>query len=158
MRSDEAENDMRKTTPGEQPVQSPTPLAVERVIFAAAPIYFVPIAVIYGFLSDWEPIGVTALLLLTGLYALTGGYLWMLSRRVDPRPEDDPLSEIGDHAGEVGVFAPHSWWPLVLGIAAGLVVLGPAVDEWWITGVGVVVGLVGLVGQLFEFSRGQHAH
>nr|WP_122825560.1 cytochrome c oxidase subunit 4 [Georgenia faecalis] len=133
-------------------------MRVETLLFAAGPVFFVPVGIVYGFLSDWESVGTTAFFLLAGLYSLAGGYLWMLSKRVDPRPEDDPLANVEDNAGEMGVYAPHSWWPLVLGVAAMLVFLGPAVDAWWMLGVGVVVGVVGLVGQLFEFSRGQHAH
>lgn len=157
MRSNERAQDSSKTTPGEQPVSAP-PMRVELGLFAAGPIFFLPIALIYGFVADWEPVGTTALLLLTGLYLLVAGYFWILSRRIDPRPEDDPLAEVEDHAGEVGVFSPHSWWPLVLGVGASLAFLGPAVDAWWMLGVAVVVAGVGLAGQLTEFSRGQHKH
>jgi hypothetical protein len=150
--------DASKTTPGEQEPQAPRPMRVEVGVFILGPVFFLPIALIYGFVADWEPVGTTALLLLVGLYGIAGGYLWLLSRRLDPRPEDDPLGEIEDNAGEIGVFSPHSWWPLVLGIAVAMAFLGPAVDAWWLTGVGVVVAMIGLVGQLFEFSRGQHAH
>jgi hypothetical protein len=29
---------------------------------------------------------------------------------------------------------------------------------WWLLYVGVALGVIGLVGWIFEFSRGQHAH
>jgi hypothetical protein len=35
--------------------------------------------------------------------------------------------------------------------------LGPAVG-WWMTGLGLIVALVGLAGQMYEFNRGIHAH
>ena len=56
-----------------------------------------------------------------------------------------------------GVFAPWSWWPLVIGAAAALAFLGLAVG-WWVLYLGFVVGVIGLVGWVFEFNRGQHAH
>jgi hypothetical protein len=133
------------------------PLRPEALLFLGGALLFAVIGTIYALLTDWEPVGATALYLLAGLGALTGVYLIVLGNRIDPRPEDDPFAEIADGAGEVGVFSPWSWWPLVLGIATSLVFLGLAVG-FWVSGIGVVLGAIGLVGQLFEFSRGQHAH
>lgn len=141
----------------QQERQPRPPLRVETFLFGGLIVYFAPVTLIYGLWSGWEPVGVVALGLCAGLYAMVTGYLWITSRRVDPRAEDDPLGEVNEGAGEVGVFAPHSWWPFVLGIAAAIAFLGLAVG-WWIFGIGVVVAIIGLVGLLFEFSRGQHAH
>ena len=133
------------------------PMRVESWLFAVGALVFTPMAVIYGLLSGWEPVGTTALFLLGGVGGLVGGYLFVVGRRVDMRPEDNPLGDIDEAAGEVGVFSPWSWWPLVLGFAAALVFVGLAVG-FWLSGIGVVIALIGLVGQLFEFSRGHHAH
>lgn len=133
------------------------PLGVETWLFGAGAILFAPLAVIYGLLSDWEPVGSVALFLLAGLGGLVGLYLAVVGRRIDPRPEDNPFADVSDGAGDVGVYSPWSWWPLVLGIAVGLLFLGLAIG-WWLSAIGVVIGVIGLVGQLFEFSRGQHAH
>ncbi|MFC7406066.1 cytochrome c oxidase subunit 4 [Georgenia alba] len=133
------------------------PLAIEAWLFLAGVFAFIPVAVIYGFVADWEPVGTTGLFLLAALSALAGGYLWITGRRIDMRPEDNPTADIDERAGEVGVFSPHSWWPLVLGIATTLGFLGLAIG-WWMVGLGMFIGLVGLVGLLFEFYRGQHAH
>ncbi|ACQ80143.1 putative integral membrane protein [Beutenbergia cavernae DSM 12333] len=133
-------------------------MRVEYLLFGVGALVFAPIGLIYGWLTDWaEPVGLVSLLLLSGLAGLTGLFFFVTSRRIDARPEDDPLGEIADGAGDYGVFSPSSWWPLVLGIAAGLIFLGAAVG-WWISGIGGVLGIIGLVGLLFEFSRGQHAH
>nr|WP_324651399.1 cytochrome c oxidase subunit 4 [Georgenia sp. H159] len=132
-------------------------MRVEKWTFLAGVVFFLPVALLYGFWSSWEPVGTVALLLLVGLYGLAGGYLALLARRVDPRPEDNPTSDVDEHAGEMGVYSPHSWWPLVLGVAAALAFAGIAVG-WWVFGIGVAVGVVGLIGQTFEFSRGPHAH
>ncbi|MCL3862159.1 cytochrome c oxidase subunit 4 [Actinotalea sp. K2] len=119
--------------------------------------FFVLATTVYGFWSRWEPVGTAALLLTTGLMAMIGFYLGLVSRRIDPRPEDDPYAEVEQGAGEQGVFSPWSWWPLVCGFAAALVFLGLAVG-WWVVYLGLAVAVVGLVGWVFEFSRGQHAH
>lgn len=132
-------------------------LGVEKWLFLAGIAFFLPVGLVYGLVTDWEPVGSWTLLLLCGLYGMVGAYLWLLSRSVDPRPEDDPHADVEDHAGELGVYSPHSWWPLVAGVAVTLVFGGVAIG-WWVTGIGVVVGIIAIVGFTYEFSRGQHAH
>lgn len=153
-----AEASRRDTAPGEQDPQHPKPLSVEMWIFIIVGFaFFLPVGLIYGITSSWEPIGSVSLLLLVGLYGLSGSYLFLLRRRVDPRPEDNPLSDVDEHAGEIGVYAPHSWWPLVLGLATALAFAGIAIG-WWMFGLGLALAIIGLIGQTYEFSRGQHAH
>ena len=129
----------------------------ETRLFLVLMPFFVLVALGYGWWSGWEPVGVVALVLVGALVGMIGLYLGLVSRRIDPRPEDDPYGEIAQGAGEQGVFSPGSWWPVATGGAAALVFLGLAVG-WWLVGVGVVLGLLALVGWVFEFSRGQHAH
>lgn len=133
------------------------PLRTEVLLFASLTVFFLIVGTAYLIVADAEPVGTTAFYMVAGLAGIIASYLWVLSRRIALRPEDDPLGEIAVRTGEVGVFSPHSWWPLVLGVATALIFLGAAID-FWITGIGVAVGIVGLVGQIFEFSRGQHAH
>ena len=38
-----------------------------------------------------------------------------------------------------------------------ILVFGMAVG-WWLLVIGAALGVIGLVGWIFEFSRGQHAH
>jgi hypothetical protein len=132
-------------------------MKIEAKLFLYLVPFFVLITIGYGWWSGWEPVGVTALLLTGALVAMIGGYLSLLARRIDPRPEDDPYGEIDQGAGEQGVFSPGSWWPLACAGAASLVFLGLAVG-WWLVGVGAVLGVLALIGWVFEFSRGQHAH
>ncbi|MHB1063760.1 MAG: cytochrome c oxidase subunit 4 [Georgenia sp.] len=133
-------------------------MRVEAWLFLSGIIFFVPIGVVYGFVTGWsEAVGAVALILLGGMFAMAGGYLWLTGRRVDQRPEDDPLANIEDRAGEVGVFSPHSWWPLVMGAGVAVAFLGIAIG-WWLVGIGAVIALLAVAGQLMEFSRGQHAH
>ena len=119
--------------------------------------FFVIVAVVYGFWSGWEAVGVGALGLTAGLVGMIGMYLGMLARRIDARPEDDPYAEVEQGAGEQGVFSPWSWWPLVLALGAAISFASLAIG-WWLLAIGAFVGVIGLVGWVFEFSRGQHAH
>jgi hypothetical protein len=131
---------------------------IETTLFGSGVFFFIPLAIIYGIVTSWhEPVGAAALFLTGGLALLIGLFLWITSRRIDPRPEDDPSADISEGAGEQGVFAPYSWWPLPVGFAAALVFAGLAVG-WWLTGIGMVFGAIALVGWVYEFYRGEHAH
>ena len=97
------------------------------------------------------------ILLTGGMFFMIGIYFKMLARRHGERPEDRNDGDIHEQSGEQGVFAPWSWWPLVLASAAALGFAALAID-WWIFAPALVLGVIGLVGWVFEFSRGQHAH
>jgi hypothetical protein len=131
---------------------------IETTLFGAGTFFFIPLAIIYGIVTSWhEPVGASALFLTGGLALLIGLFLWITSRRIDPRPEDDPSADISEGAGEQGVFAPYSWWPLPLGLAGALVFAGLAVG-WWLAAIGAAFGAIALVGWVYEFYRGEHAH
>lgn len=132
-------------------------MKIEIMVFGIGVFFFTPIAVIYGLLSSWEPVGTVGLFLLVGLSALVAGYLWITSRRMDERPEDNPQALIEEGAGEQGEFSPHSWWPLPLALAAAVVFTGLVIG-WWMVYVGMVMGAVSLVGWVYEYYRGAHAH
>ena len=66
-------------------------------------------------------------------------------------------AEIHEGAGEQGHFSPWSWWPLVLGLACAAGFLGLAVG-WWIVFIAVGLAIVALIGWVYEYSRGDHAH
>ncbi len=129
----------------------------EARIFLYLTPFFLAVSAWYGWWSEFEPVGTLALLLVAGLVGMIGAYLAHVARNIDTRPEDDPYGEIEQGAGEQGVFSPGSWWPVACAAAAAVVFLGLAVG-WWLVGVGCVLGLIALVGWVFEFSRGQHAH
>ena len=133
-------------------------MKIESRIFGFGVFFFVPVAFIYGYLTNWtEWVGALAILLVGGLAGMIGAYLGFTGRRVGMRPEDRNDAEIHEGAGEQGHFSPWSWWPLVLGVAAAIVFAGLAVG-WWFSFIGLALGIIGLVGWVFEFSRGQHAH
>lgn len=132
-------------------------MKIEYKLFLYLSPFFLLVAAVYGLWSEWEPVGTTALFLTTALVAMIGWYLMSTARRIDARPEDDVEGEIAQGAGEQGTYAPWSWWPLAIGAGAAICFLGMAAG-WWIFGIGVVVSLIALVGWVFEYSRGLHAH
>jgi hypothetical protein len=133
-------------------------MKIEANLFNLLIPFFIVIAVIYGFMTDWnEWVGFTCLILTAGLVFMVGVYLSLVARRIDPRPSDDPEGEIAQGAGPYGFFSPWSWWPIVLAGAASICFRGVAIG-WWIFGVGAVLGVIALVGWVFEYSRGIHSH
>ena len=133
-------------------------MKVEQWLFWTGAFFFIPLAGIYGWLTDWsEWVGIIGLLLLGGLSIMIGSYLGLTARRVGTRPEDREDAEIHEGAGEQGHFSPWSWWPIILGGAAAIGMLGVAIG-WWIFFIGAGLAVVALVGWVFEYSRGDHAH
>lgn len=132
-------------------------MTVEPWLFLGGVLFFVPVGLIYAWWSDGEPVGTVGIPLVGGLVGLIGGYLALVARRIDPRPEDDPEALIEEGAGEQGVFSPWSWWPITIAFAGAVVFTGLAIG-WWLIWIGAALGAIGLIGWVFELSRGQHAH
>jgi uncharacterized membrane protein len=132
-------------------------MKIESRLFTFLTPFFLLVAIVYGLWSGWEPVGSVTLFLTTALVVMIGWYLTTTARRMDVRPEDDPYGEIEQSAGDQGVYAPWSWWPLAIASGAAICFLGLAIG-WWLVGVGAILSLVALVGWVFEFSLGQHAH
>ncbi len=133
-------------------------MKIETLVFGLGVAFFATVATVYGVVTGWgEPVGATGLYLASGLAALIAGYLLVTSQRIDPRPEDDPDAEIAVGAGEIGSFAPYSWWPLPLGLASAAIFAGLAVGLW-LSLIGVGFGAIALWGWVFEYYRGEHTH
>lgn len=133
-------------------------MKVESWFFAGGTPIFLVFAVVYGTVTEWdEPVGVAGLFLTAALALMIGGYLFYTASTIDARPEDDPFGEIAEGAGELGEFSPYSWWPLAAAFGAGVLFAGLAVG-WWLAIIGVALSGLGLVGWVFEYYRGEHAH
>ncbi|MGA8986626.1 cytochrome c oxidase subunit 4 [Aeromicrobium sp.] len=119
-------------------------------------IFFALVSPIYWVLSK-DPTGTTALVMTFLLTALLGFYLGVVAKQIPDRPEDRSDGEIAEGAGEQGFFPPFSWWPLFTAAALAVVVLGVVIG-WWLFIIGA--GLLGLmvIGWIFEYYRGIHAH
>ena len=130
-------------------------MKTEGRIFTGLAIFFVVVAAAYGELSR-EVIGTTALVLSGALALAIGFYMYRLSARFGPRPEDRPDADIDEGAGEYGFYSPHSWWPLPTAASAATMMLG-FVFGWWLTVLGVFLLISCAVGFVFEYYRGYHA-
>jgi len=104
-----------------------------------------------------EPIGTAAIGLLVILCLFIAFYLYSGMRRTAELPEDRLDGEISEDAGEVGFFSPWSWWPLMLGLSSAVAFASLAVG-WWLTFIALPFAVVAVVGFVFEYSRGAHAH
>lgn len=132
-------------------------MKVEYKLFTIIGVFAAVMGVIYGYFTHWEePVGPVALFLTGGLCAMIAFYLWRTGAKLDPRPDDDPYGEIDQIEGDFGFFAPYSWWPLFLGLAAAILFLGAAVG-WWLVIIAIPFGAVALVGWVFEYSKGDDA-
>lgn len=139
-------------------------MKAEYKLFLAGTPFFVIAAAVYGWWTaaesptgQFEPVGTLAILLVGLLVAMIGGYLALTARRIGERPEDDPDGAIEQGTGDQGVYAPWSWWPLALGLSVAVCFLALAVG-WWLLVIGLPFAVVALIGWVFEYSRGVHAH
>ncbi|MHA7156121.1 cytochrome c oxidase subunit 4 [Arthrobacter sp. TMN-50] len=133
-------------------------MKVETGLFLWGVPFFVVVAVVYGYLTGWnEYVGFLGILLVGGLAAMIAFYLGFTGRRVGMRPEDRLDAEIHEGSGEQGHFSPWSWWPLLLGLSAATGFLGLAAG-FWILYISLGMVVIALVGWVFEYSRGDHAH
>ncbi len=138
-------------------------MKAEAWIFGACTVFLVLTTPAYWLVTeastqggDWT--GTSALAMTTLLTLMVTVYLGFHAKQMDPRPEDRKDAEIADGAGELGFFPPYSWWPLWTALALGTCVFGIAVGAWWMFIIGGVLGALALVGWIYEFYRGEHAH
>lgn len=104
-----------------------------------------------------EPAGLVALSLTTILAAFIAFYLGRVhSAQGAELPEDRLDANIDDGDAELGFFSPWSWWPIMLAGSAALLFLGLAIG-FWISYIAVVVGVISLVGWVYEYYRGNFA-
>ena len=131
-------------------------MRVEAWTFAFCTVFFAVVTPIYWFMSE-DPSGTAALTMTTLLAGLVAFYLGVVSRQIEPRPEDRQDGEIAEGAGEQGFFPPYSWWPLFCALALAVIVVGVAIG-WWLFIIGIGIGAMTVVGFVFEYYRGVHAH
>ena len=127
--------------------------------FLLLTVFCLIVGMVYGYLTGFqELVGFPALLAVSAMSLMLAVYLWLVDRSTGAMlPEDREDGEIVEMSGDYGAFSPWSWWPLLLGIGCAIFVTALAVG-WWIIGLAVPVILLGLLGLIFEHSRGEHAH
>jgi Cytochrome c oxidase subunit IV len=137
---------------------------IEARLFEFIAVFFLLTAILYGWLTalyatggvEWA--GTTALVLTGGLAMITATFFRFVARRLDTRPEDYEGAEISDGAGELGFFAPHSWWPILVALAGSVAALGIALWLPWLIVAGVVFILATAAGLVFEYYVGPEKH
>jgi hypothetical protein len=127
-------------------------MKIEGYLFLVLAIIIAPCTLVYAVYSG-DPTGITCLILSIGLAVMVGFYLAYTARRMEARPEDRPDADISEGSGEVGFFAPHSWWPIALAGAFAVTMIGTIIGPFLI-----LIGALGLVvttlGLLFEYYVG----
>jgi hypothetical protein len=121
--------------------------------------FFVLLTAIYTFWAvldtgrvEW--VGTVAIGLCAVLAAFIAFYLQLVNRSSGGLlPEDRLDADIDDGDPELGHFSPWSWWPIFLAGATSLAFLGLAVGIW-ITFYAVPLALLGIVGWIYEYYRG----
>lgn len=145
-------------------------MKAEGLTFLPVAIFFTIMTPVYYFLGRYQVIhpdgsvthhvewaGVAALALSALMTYMIVGYTLVWAKRNKPRPEDIKTAEIADGAGDIGFFPPSSIWPFFCAIVAGLLILGPALG-WWLSLLGVGMGIWALSGWIFQYYRGEYAH
>lgn len=127
-------------------------MKVEAYVLLFVGAFFGCVCAIYWFLS-YETSGTFMLLGTMLLGFFPGGYYLWWSRRMKPRPEDDPNAEPADGAGVVAAFPSTSVWPFVLGLGAASVALA-LVFGFWTAPIGFVLAFAAVLGVIRESRRG----
>ncbi len=104
--------------------------------------------------NEVEWVGTVALGLCAVLSAFIAFYLQLVDRSSGGLlPEDRLDADIDDGDPELGHFSPWSWWPVFLAGGVSLAFLGLAAGIWIVV-YAVPLALVGIVGWVYEYYRG----
>lgn len=138
-------------------------MRIEARLFEILTGLFIVVTIAYGvltavFAGEIEWAGTTALALTTGLTLIIGTFFRFVARRLDVRPEDYEDAEIADGAGELGFFAPHSWWPIMAALSFSVAAVGAALWLPWLIAAGIVFVLGSVSGWVFEYYVGPEKH
>jgi hypothetical protein len=133
-------------------------MKVEARVLLAIGAFFGVVAIIYWIAtlkapSGWEASGTAMLFGTMMLGFFPGTYYHWWSKRMKPRPADDPEATHEASAGVVAVFPSSSIWPFFLGLAALLVCLGLVFGLWTAT-VGGPLAVIAVTGVVRESRRG----
>jgi hypothetical protein len=121
-------------------------------LFTGLAVFYAIMAFIYYWVGG-EVVGITGMILAACLAAMVGFYVWFTQKRIGfDIPSDDLEGEIADDAGELGFYAPHSWWPLPVAVSACVTGLGLIIG-WWLVLVGVGALFVSIIGFVTEYEK-----
>lgn len=101
-----------------------------------------------------EWVGTVALGLCAVLSAFIAFYLQLVNKSAGGLlPEDRLDADIDDGDPELGHFSPWSWWPIALAAGVSIAFLGLAAGIWLVF-YAVPIALLGIVGWVYEYYRG----
>ena len=136
-------------------------MKTEAKIFLFLIAFFVVVtpayAVITWQMGHFEVIGTTVLALTLLFCLMVWGLLIVTGRTVGMRPEDRKDGEIVENAGALGFFPPSSIWPFWATVVVTVILLGP-VFGWWLTLLGLGMGIWAVSGWCYEFYVGDYKH
>ena len=127
-------------------------MRVEARVLLSLGLFFGLMVAVYWF---WGHENAGSVMMLAGMLLcfVPGGYYYWWSRRMKPRPEDNPKATQAQGAGVVGAFPSTSIWPFTMGMGAFMVVLALVFGIWFlIPGLGLVAWA--LFGGTSEGRRG----
>ena len=121
-------------------------------LFSGLGVFYVILAVIYFYVGG-EAVGITGMILAACLAGMVGFYLWFTQKRIGQiLPEDRPMGEIADSAGELGFYSPHSWWPLPVAMSAMALGLSLIIG-WWLTLIALGALIISIIGFVTEYEK-----
>jgi len=121
-------------------------------LFVGLSVFYAIVAIVYWKLKG-DPLGITGILLSSGLAGMVGFYIWFTQKRIGTTlPEDNTAAEIVDGAGELGFYSPHSWWPLPVALSMCVAGMGLLIG-WWLTLVGVTTLIISIIGLVTEYEK-----
>ncbi len=137
-------------------------MKTEAKLFLFLVIFFAIVTPVYAFMT-WrldghlEPIGTTVLALTLLFSAMIWGLLALTGRSTGPRPEDRAEAEIVEGAGALGFFPPTSIVPFWSTLVLVVILMGP-IFGWWLTLLGIGLGIWAVCGWAYEYYVGDYKH
>lgn len=142
------------STKADKPEAAKGGMRVETWLFIGLTGFFALAAIVYGVLAPHEVVGITALVLSTGLTLIIGTFLLFVSRRLEgARPEDNDDAEIADGAGDLGFFSPGSYYPFFLASVIALFAVAAAYLLVWLMVIAAGMLLWVVCGLVYEYHR-----
>lgn len=121
-------------------------------LFGGLSVFYFALAVVY-FGVGGEAVGITGMVLAACLAGMIGFYLWFTQKRIGQiLPEDRPMGEIADSAGELGFYSPHSWWPLPVAMSSMALGLSLLIG-WWLTLIALGALVISIIGFVTEYEK-----
>lgn len=136
-------------------------MKTEAKIFLFLLVFFAIVAPAYAYVTwsmgHFEVIGTTVLVLTLVFCLMVWGLLVLTGRSDGLRPSDRSDGEIVETTGALGFFPPSSIAPFWSTVAIAVIFLG-VIYGWWLSLLGVGLGIWAACGWAYEFYTGDYKH